>query len=103
MPIIVLNNDRGKNKKICYFTKEDKFETKTNVAKKENIDLYSRIDMYIFKSFSQLWYEDKLKEIYRDMPIEVRNKIHYQTTDENKISFLCFWILYCIYSFRFVF
>lgn len=90
LPIIVLNNDRGKNKKICYYTKEDKFETKTNVAKKENIDLYSRIDMYIFKSFSQLWYEDKLKEIYRDMPIEVRNKIHYQTSDENKISFLDF-------------
>ena len=90
LPIIVLNNDRGKNKKICYYTKEDKFETKTNVSKKENIDLYNRIDMYIFKAFSQLWYEDKLKEIYRDMPIEIRNKIHYQATDDNKISFLDF-------------
>jgi len=90
LPIVVLNNDRGKNKKICYYTKEGKFETKSNVSKKENIDLYNRIDMYIFKAFSQVWYEDKLKEIYRDMPIEVRHKIHYHSTDDNKISFLDF-------------
>jgi hypothetical protein len=90
LPIIVLNNDRGKNKKICYYTKEGKFDVKTNVAKTENIDLYRRLDMYIFKAFSQTWYEDKLKEIYRDMPIEIRNKIHYHTTDDNKLSFLDF-------------
>ena len=90
LPIMVLNNDRGKNKKICYYRKDGKFETKTNITKRENVDLYRRIDMYIFKAFSQMWYEDKLKEIYRDMPIEIRNKIHYSSTDDNKLSFIEF-------------
>ena len=90
LPIIVLNKERGKNGKICYYNKSNNFEIKTNISKRENIDLYNRIDMYIFKSFSQLWCEDKLKEIYRDMPIELKNKIHFNSRDDDKISFLDF-------------
>jgi len=90
LPIIVLNNDRGKNKKICYYSTGGKFDVKTNISKKENIDLYNRIDMYIFKSFCQSWEESKLRDIYRDLPIELKNKIHFQTSDENKLSFLDF-------------
>ena len=90
LPIVVLNNSRGRNKKIAYYTGFNKFKIKTDVVKKDSIELYSRIDVYLFKAFAQLWLDDKLKEIYRDLPIELRNKIHYRTIDDDKISFLDF-------------
>ena len=90
LPVIVLNNSKGKNKKIAYYTDFSKFKIKTDVVKKDSIELYNHIDAYLFKSFAQLWLEDKLKDIYRTLPIEIRNKIHFRTIDNNKIAFLDF-------------
>jgi len=90
LPIVVLNNDKGKNKKIAYYYSDGTFQVKTNIKKRRNVELYARIDFYLFKAFAQTWLEPKLKEIYRSLPIEIKNKVHYHTTDGNQISFLDF-------------
>jgi hypothetical protein len=95
LPIIVLNNNRGRAKKIAYYTDGSKFKVKTDIVKKESIELFNRIDVYLFKSFAQLWLEDKLKDIYRTLPIEIRSKVHYRTIDDDKISFLDFTCTCC--------
>ena len=77
LPIIVLNNSRGRAKKIAYYTDGSKFKIKTDIIKKESIELFNRIDVYLFKSFAQFWLEDKLKDIYRTLPIEIKNKMHF--------------------------
>lgn len=89
LPIVVLNNTVGRKKKIAYYDGE-KFTVKSDILKKESLDLYTRIDMYLFKSFAQIWLDTKLREIYRTLPIEIRNKVHYRETADNKISFLDF-------------
>jgi len=90
LPILVLNNDRGRKKKIGYYTDGAMFNVKTDIVKRGNIELYNRIDMYLYKAFTQPWLEDKLKEIYRSLPIEIKNKVHYHSVDPDTISFLDF-------------
>ncbi len=90
LPIIVLNNSSGRKKNIAYYYGDSIFNVRTDIVKRRNIDLYSRIDMYLYKAFAQPWLEDKLKEIYRSLPIEIKNKVHYHSIDDNNISFLDF-------------
>ena len=89
LPIVVLNNSRGRNRKIGYYDGEN-FILKTDIIKKKSIDLYTRIDIYLFKSSAQFWLDTKLRDIYRTLPIEIKNKVHYRETADNKISFLDF-------------
>lgn len=90
LPIIVLNNEKGRNKRIAYYEKGTSFITKTDIKKRRNVELYARIDMFLCQSFTQPWLEEKLKKIYRSLPIELRNKIHFSSSNPNNISFLDF-------------
>ena len=90
LPIVVLNNEKGKNKKIAYYESGTHFNIKTDIKKSRNVELYARIDMFLCQSFSQPWLEEKLKEIYRSLPIEIRHKMHYSSVNPDNISFLDF-------------
>ena len=92
LPILVLNKRGGLNNKIAYYESSNGiFTTRTNIEKKRDIQLWRLLEVYLAKSMGQWWDEKKLKEIYREMPIEIRDKMFYKTTEDNKLSFLDFW------------
>ena len=62
---------------------------RSGITKKTNVQLYNCLDIYLSRSIGQLWYEPHLKEIYRTLPIEIRNKVHYRS-DDDRIGFLDF-------------
>lgn len=92
LPILIVNKKSGSEKKVAYYEGGYNFILRSGITKKTNVQLYNALDIYLSRSVGQLWYEPKLKEIYRTLPIEVRNKIHYRGGD-NKIGFLDFLCL----------
>ncbi len=92
LPIIVLNKKSGVEKKVAYYEGDDDFIIRSGITKKTNVQLYNCLDVYLSRSVGQLWYEPHLKEIYRTLPIEIRNKVHYRG-DEQRIGFLDFMCL----------
>jgi len=93
LPLLVINKSSGANKRIAYYEGEPKFTIRTGISKKDNVQLFNLLDIYLSRSIGLLWYEPKLREIYRDLPIELKNKIWFRVCDDNKISFLNF---YCV-------
>ena len=87
LPILVLNKKSGK---IAYYETDDKsFITRTSI--KGRTGFYNFLEIYLVRTSAQLWHEKKLRGIYRDLPIEIRDKMHYQSTERNHISFLNFY------------
>ena len=91
LPLLVINKSGGANKRIAYYEGEPNFTIRTGVSKKDNIQLFNQLDIYLSRSVGMLWYEPKLREIYRSLPIEIRNKIWYRCGDDDKLSFLDFF------------
>ena len=92
LPILVLNRKRGAARKIAYYTKKDgEFIVKTDIEKKKNVELYVYLNMYLSRSIGQMWLKKKLKSIYKELPIEIRDKMYYQNSENKKISFLDFY------------
>lgn len=92
LPILVLNKRAGISNKIAYYENTNGvFTTRTNVEKRKDIQLWRVLNAYLGKSQGQFWDEKHLKEIYRDLPIEIRDKMFYTTRQEGQLSFLDFW------------
>ena len=93
LPILIVNKSSGANKRIAYYEGDPDFTVRTGVSKKDNVQLFNALDIYLSRSIGLLWYEQHLREIYRTLPIEIRNKVWYRCSDDVKISFLNF---YCV-------
>jgi len=91
LPILLVNRASGANKRIAYYEGDPEFTVRTGVSKKDNVQLFNALDIYLSRSIGLLWYEPKLREIYRTLPIEIRNKIWFRSMDSDKISFLDFF------------
>ncbi len=90
LPILIVNKSSGANKRIAYYEGDADFTVRTGVSKKDNVQLFNALDIYLSRSIGLLWYEPHLREIYRTLPIEIRNKIWFRCSDDAKISFLNF-------------
>tara|TARA_R110001632_G_scaffold6415_2_gene26308 strand:+ start:574 stop:1521 length:948 start_codon:yes stop_codon:yes gene_type:complete len=90
LPILIVNKSSGANKRIAYYEGDADFTVRTGVSKKDNVQLFNALDIYLSRSIGLLWYEPHLREIYRTLPIEIRNKVWYRCSDDAKISFLNF-------------
>lgn len=90
LPILIVNKSSGANKRIAYYEGDPDFTVRTGVSKKDNVQLFNALDIYLSRSIGLLWYEPHLREIYRTLPIEIRNKIWFRCSDDAKISFLNF-------------
>ena len=90
LPILIVNKSSGANKRIAYYEGDADFTVRTGVSKKDNVQLFNALDIYLSRSIGLLWYEPQLREIYRTLPIEIRNKVWYRCSDDAKISFLNF-------------
>ena len=89
LPILVLDKKQGK---IAYYETDDQtFITRADKRSRDNLKNY--LEMYLVRSPGQFWYEDILKKMYREMPIELRDKMHYQSIDSNHLSFCDFYCL----------
>tara|TARA_R110002096_G_scaffold334431_1_gene528191 strand:+ start:971 stop:1936 length:966 start_codon:yes stop_codon:yes gene_type:complete len=91
LPILLINKTSGANKRIAYYEGDPEFTVRTGVSKKDNVQLFNALDIYLSRSIGLLWYEPKLREIYRTLPIEIRNKVWFRAMDDDKISFLDFF------------
>ena len=89
LPMLVVNKKAGVEKKLAYYEGDPSFILRSGVTKKQSVQLYNCLDIYLSRSVGQLWFEPYLKEIYRTLPIEIRNKVHYRG-DDNRIGFLDF-------------
>jgi len=89
LPILVLDKKAGK---IAYYETDD--QTFIARADKRAQAMFKNfLEMYLIRSPGQFWYEKTLKKMYREMPIEMRDKMHYQSIDDDHLSFLDF---YCV-------
>ena len=94
LPILVINKQRGSARKIAYYSqKYNEFIVKTDIEKKTDVELYQFLETYLGRSAGQYWLIKKLKAIYNELPIEIRDKMYFERTKgDNK---LCFLNLYC--------
>ena len=94
LPILIVNKSSGVSKKIAYYdTKESEFIVKGDISKKGNIELYDFLDRYLVGSLGLNWYENELKQIYREAPIHIKNKMQFSSWNNNEMSFKHFLCL----------
>lgn len=94
LPILIINKKRGSARKIGYYNKKNgEFIVKTDIEKKTDVELYKFLEMYLGRSSGQRWLIKKLKSIYNELPIEIRDKMYFENNENNKLSFLK---LYCM-------
>ena len=89
LPILVLDKKAGK---IAYYETDDKtFITRADKRSKAIFKTF--LEMYLIRSPGQFWYEKTLKKMYREMPIEMRDKMYFQSCDDEHLSFCDFYCL----------
>jgi hypothetical protein len=94
LPILIINKAIGSSKKIAYYDSNDgSFTVKSDIQKKGNVELYSYLDRYLTQSLGLKWYEPTIKQMYREAPIDIKNKMQYSRGNDNIISFKHFYCL----------
>ena len=94
LPILFINKKSGSKRKIAYYNQRyGEFIVKTDIEKKKEHELYQLLLNYLGMSGGQKWLKKKLKSMYNELPIEIRDRMYFENNENNKLSFMN---LYCM-------